>query len=534
MRKILSGLSNVWPVLQRELREGSRRPANRRLRLLSASVGTGLLWVIARNLRLPAAQLGGYLLVSLHSLLMGLILLIVPAMTADCIAREKREGTLGLLFMTPLSAGGIVAGKALGQGLRAFTLWLAVLPILTIPFLTGGVTWGNALREFSLEFCSAVLCLAAGLLASSLARNRTVAFLLAFALALIFLIAFAQLFIIAFSIRPPAAMFGVAQPPDAWEWNLFLTFILSGVALVGGNIQSGIVRMIPGMAELLKWLFLAGPPLALLIFYFMARYAAWRIELTWQDKIPSRRRERMAKRYSTPMFSNWWRRRMQRSLDRNPIAWLQQYSWKARTAKWGLCAGFLIVEGAASGGRAEISDIVQTPLLLTLAGVCTFIGVSGFLEEKRSGALELLLVTPISVNKLIFGRVWGLWKQFLPAALILLVFAFSDSLASIPYGHFDYDWFEETFPTLFAIVCAFLALPVFATYFALRVKNLVVGAVLTWIAIGAPAMLAAETSFYFSHTNNPNPVLVLLSYGAFAALTCFMLRHSLSRRIYSF
>ena len=354
MRKILSGPSNVWPVLQRELREGSRRPANRRLRLLSASVGTGLLWVIARNLRLPTAQLGGYLLVSLHSLLMGLILLIVPALTADCIAREKREGTLGLLFMTPLSAGGIVAGKALGQGLRAFTLWLAVLQILTIPFLTGGVTWGNALREFSL-----------------------------------------------------AAMFCVAQPPDVWEWNLFLTFILSGVALVGGNIQSGIVRMIPGIAELLKWLFLAGPPLALLIFYFVARYAAWRIELSWQDKVPSRRRENLTRRYSTPVFGVWWRRRMQRSLDRNPIAWLQQYSWKARTAKWGLCAGFLMVEGVASTGSPEISGLVQTLLLLTLAGVCTFIGVSGFLEEKRSGALELLLVTPISVNKLIFGRVCG-------------------------------------------------------------------------------------------------------------------------------
>ena len=115
-----------------------------------------------------------------------------------------------------------------------------------------------------------------------------------------------------------------------------------------------------------------------------------------------------------------------------------------------------------------------------------------------------------------------------------MIFAFCDFLGSMAYGHFDYSSFEEAFPTIFAIACAFLTLPIFATYFALRVKNLVVGAVLTWIALGAPAMLAAETSFYFTHTNDPNPVLVLLSYGAFAALTCFMLRHSLSRRIYSF
>jgi ABC-type Na+ efflux pump permease subunit len=530
-------LPNTWPVVQRELREAARRPANRRLRLISASVGTLLLWVITANFPMPAAQLGGYLFGSLHTLLMGLILLIVPALTADCIAREKREGTLGLLFMTPLSASGIVAGKALGQGLRAFTLWLAVLPILTIPFLTGGVTLGTALRELSLEFCAAVLCLAAGLLASSLAKHRTVAFLLAFALAAIFLMTFAQLFIIAFSIRP-TPVFGGAPPPEAFTWNLFLIFILSGAdALVGGNMGSGIIRMIPGMAELLKWLCVAGPPVALLLFYVVARYAAWRVELSWQDKVPSRRRERLAKRYSTPLFSNWWRRRMQRSLDRNPIAWLQQYSWKARAAKWGLCAIFIIIEGTASSGRPEISDIVQTPLLVTLAGVCTFIGVSGFLEEKRSGALELLLVTPISVNKLIFGRVWGLWKQFLPAALILLIFALLDFLAGSSYDYFRYSrgrWFGEAFPTIFAIACAFLSLPVFATYFALRVKNLVFGAVLTWISLGAPSMLAAETTFFFSHTNDLNPVLVLLSYSAFVALTCFMLRHSLSRRIYSF
>jgi ABC-type transport system involved in multi-copper enzyme maturation permease subunit len=138
-----------------------------------------LLWIIVSTSERPAEQMGGWLFASLHTMLLGLILLIVPGLTADCIAREKREGTLGLLFLTPLSAGGIVAGKALAQGLRAFTLWLAVLPLLTIPFLTGGVTWFDALSALSLEFCATVLCLAAGLLASSLARERNTAFLLA-------------------------------------------------------------------------------------------------------------------------------------------------------------------------------------------------------------------------------------------------------------------------------------------------------------------------------------------------------------------
>ena len=50
-----------------------------------------------------------------------LILCIVPAITADCIARERREGTLGLLFLTPLRSWEIVIGKVVVQALKAST-----------------------------------------------------------------------------------------------------------------------------------------------------------------------------------------------------------------------------------------------------------------------------------------------------------------------------------------------------------------------------------------------------------------------------
>jgi hypothetical protein len=320
-----------------------------------------------------------------------------------------------------------------------------------------------------------------------------------------------------------------AKPPSVWHGSLELMFILSAIIGMNGNMW-GMVRMIPGLTELIKWLCILGPPLTLLIFYFVAKYAAWRIERSWQDKIPSRRRESLVRRYCTPVFGDWWRRRMQRSMDRNPIAWLQQYSLKARAAKWGLCAVFLTVEGLTMGDRPGNSGMVQMCLLLTLAGVCTFVGVSGFLEEKRSGALELLLVTPISVNKLIFGRVWGLWIQFAPAAVIWAGFAVCDMWGTSSAYLNPYEVFRQ----LFVMACAFFTLPVFATYFALRVKNLVVGAVLTWVALGAPAMLAEETGYFLRSSGEPDAILVFFSYGAFAALTCFMLRHSLSRRIYSF
>ena len=122
----------VWPVVQRELRATARWPLGRWLRVGGALGGVIVLCSLWANF--SVAQLGTELFVRVHTLLLYLICALVPALTADCLARERREGTLGLLFLTPLTASGIVLGKTLVQVLRALTVWLAVVPVLTIPF----------------------------------------------------------------------------------------------------------------------------------------------------------------------------------------------------------------------------------------------------------------------------------------------------------------------------------------------------------------------------------------------------------------
>jgi len=67
---------------------------------------------------------------SLHIGLQLAIWFLVPLLTADCISRERRENTLGLLFLTPLGAFDIVIAKSLVHALRGVLLWLAVLPVL--------------------------------------------------------------------------------------------------------------------------------------------------------------------------------------------------------------------------------------------------------------------------------------------------------------------------------------------------------------------------------------------------------------------
>src|SRR5207302_8212546 len=111
---------------------------------------------------------------------------------------------------------------------------------------------------------------------------------------------------------------------------------------------------------------------------------------------------------------------MRRLMERNPIAWLQQYSWRARATKWGLCLGFLVLECIAlriTWASRQFYDMMSSLQfgLMVIAGLMfVFVGVSSFQMEKQTGALELILVTPLRVNQIIFGRVYGLWKQFLP------------------------------------------------------------------------------------------------------------------------
>jgi len=276
---------------------------------------------------------------------------------------------------------------------------------------------------------------------------------------------------------------------------------------------------------------------ALLLFFLVLRFAAWRVGKSWQDKTPSVRQESLVRTYCTPVFQRWFADRSRRTLDRNPIAWLQQYSWKARLSKWGLCLAFIVVEGLAQSDDPDQILLLQLILLLVLAAVLTFVGVSTFLQEKRSGALELVLITPLRVEQIIFGRAWGLWKQFLPAALVIGMY----SAMAVRLQHDNYYDDFPVYPISSLVVCSFLSLPVFATYFALRVKNLIVAAFLTWVAVVVSTSfgaLAMGTVNSFLNLNDPSEVQVafgfLLGSLSFTLLTCFLLRHSLSRRIYSF
>ena len=112
---------NVLPVITRELCAQARQPFTYWLRALGvmALLAGGAFFVSDNHYE---ANLGGSLFGLMHLLAYGTLWILVPLGAADCISRERREGTLGLLFLTPLKPPHIVIAKGIAHGLRALTL----------------------------------------------------------------------------------------------------------------------------------------------------------------------------------------------------------------------------------------------------------------------------------------------------------------------------------------------------------------------------------------------------------------------------
>lgn len=69
-------------------------------------------------------------------------------LTADAIGRERRDGTLGLLFLTDLTGWDIILAKLLTHGLTAVGAVVAAFPVMTVAWLFGGLTGDDMWRTF--------------------------------------------------------------------------------------------------------------------------------------------------------------------------------------------------------------------------------------------------------------------------------------------------------------------------------------------------------------------------------------------------
>lgn len=474
---------NFLPVISRELRAQSRQSFTYWLRGLGVlTLLVGGLWFLDEGAFEP--NVGGFLYGRMHLLAYFALWLLVPLGAADCISRERREGTLGLLFLTPLRPPHIVIAKGFVHGLRATTLIVAIVPVLMIPFLLGGVVWQQAALSV-LIFADAICwCLAAALVASSLARNNN--------RAMAFTMLFACLGFIGFPWLVGAGM-GI-NSPTTWNagytqstYDFFVGFWV--VAMPAGDFTY-VLRMfkLPQIVTAIG--FASAVSVAVLVFAVV--FAANCLRRTWRDQPASARVEKMERVFFRPvLWKGFLHRWMQRKLEHNPIGWLEQRQWSGRMVTWAWFAIIITLYSLAltDPNFFHNSESIQHGVgwLLTLSMAVTAAG--SFRRERETGVLELLLVSPLSTRQIINGRLRGLWGQFLPSILMLVgIWLYFLTLLRGAY-FLGGDW---GYGDIWSFAVMFWVTPVIGLYFSVRCRHYLVALVLTiGVAMVLPILLSA-------------------------------------------
>ena len=482
----------------RELRASARQAFTYHLRV----AGAGALLVASFVFGVShgfAPTLGNELFAKLHFTLFCAIWVFVPFLTADCISRERREGTLGLLFLTPLRAADIVMAKGLAQGLRALTLWLAVLPVVTISFLVGGISWAEVTLSVLINFSAICLALAAGLLASSLSRvwSRVLVYAGSFSLAMCVMCSLVHILFAWVCMRN-------ALLPTPFEDLLSESFQF--VTNWDSDWSSGLGSLTTADK---RRLFFGSGAASLFCLFGLAlaiRFAARRVNRVWREEPLSARVVWLEKKFCTPVFfRSFFRRWMLNKLDRNPIGWLEVRSWTGRIVTWTWLGLIVCVYSFALSGPwiARGTSGLHQVLAWLMGGSLAISAAASFRRERETGVLELLLVSPLSETEIISGRLRGLWAQFLPAvALLIAIWSYLGSL----FG-FGSIFNESDDPgVILYYASAFVSMPIIGLYFSLSrrsfiaafLSTLVVGLLLPPVLAGAVALV-----MYFAGAASP-------------------------------
>lgn len=393
----------AWlPVVALELRRTARRAATWRWRFGVAAAALVTLWAIARTLELrfrPAAELGPALFTALSWVAALYCLVFGATAGADSLSAERREGTLPLLFLTGLRARHILAGKFAATSLNVLYGLLGLLPLLVLPLMLGGVDGGRVLAVgaalVNLLFC----LIAASLVVSALATSERQA------------VTSAVLAGIAWTIGLPLGQLALAEFLGERGFLLALG-LLSPLAPLGNVLAGARWPVTPeflaglGVTHLLGWalLGLAGGLLRRAA-SGRAASAAVRPSLDQQLFTPANPRERHA-----------FRRAL---LDLHPLVWLaERHPGAARYGAIFVGAVVVILAfGAARYGASSFSGLAFLPIVfsihLTLLAWSTTLGCQRAVEDRRSGALELWLSTPLTDAELLRGHWLVLRRLFL-------------------------------------------------------------------------------------------------------------------------
>jgi len=392
-------------VAERELRAAARRKGTYRTRWVTAAVFLGLLvwltWLCdGFSKRTAAVEV-----FQAYSVLTFIYCIIIgTAVTADCLSCERREGTLGLLFLTNLNSAEIVAGKFCSTALSAVYGLMAIFPMLALPLLMGGITLQYFWKTILALVVTIFFSMACGFAATTICRRQFTAIALAMGLAFSF---GAGLMGAAAAVNGLLRKAALAEGIAAF-CPLYTLLSADGARVFGKNHFWSSVLAVAGVA--LVWLALA----------------TWRLSRSWRDQPKGRglfrllpRLQRRAQPGSAGRLA--LRRRL---LNINPFFWLGGRKQISSPVFMGLVVVLVAVSSYVMGPffARKISAGTASPMVgqlfawlwtglaihLMTAYLAAMVASQRLAEDKQTGALELILSTPTSEQTI--SR--GLWLAY--------------------------------------------------------------------------------------------------------------------------
>lgn len=150
----------INPILKKEIRLGSRS-IKLPLAIMFYNLLLAFIAIVTIAICTSIATYGGgsmnyTTLLSLFPVIgctqMGIILLIVPIITAGSISGEREKQTLDIMLTTPVKPLSIVWGKLLASLSQIIMFVVSSIPIMAIAFILGGLNW-IVLLEFIIMVC---------------------------------------------------------------------------------------------------------------------------------------------------------------------------------------------------------------------------------------------------------------------------------------------------------------------------------------------------------------------------------------------
>ena len=385
------------PLVTRELRAASRRKSTYRIRRwISVIAFVVSLFFIAMG-SFGNRGAGQVLFSLLTTFAVGFALLAGIFLTPDCISEEKREGTLGLLFLTDLRGYDIVLGKFISRSLNAFYGLLALLPVAAISLILGGVTgsefWRTALALLNLLF----VCLAIGVFVSALvrqSRSATGGTVLLLVLILGILSSLSWLATVAY-VPTILTWMAYISPLYPYMWSDEILY----------RTHRAMYWETLAVSHLLGW--------------FLLGFTSWLLPRIWQEKaiLPESKGIFWRLRRQTRGSATQRAKARQKLLPINPILWLIGDEPAMRNTVWLIVfiwgAVILFLSSQDPAGSLVTANvgtkIVGFLLKLMVASqACRF-----FVESRKNGSLEMLLCTPLRNRDVVRGQWLSLKRLFL-------------------------------------------------------------------------------------------------------------------------